>query len=73
MTECNSEQLTNIFLIVDGLFSVFIFPVTIMEWSKRVGGCVKEEKVENGNVDRGYTFYIILFLRMSAAVSGALY
>ncbi|KAL4227706.1 hypothetical protein ACF0H5_013141 [Mactra antiquata] len=66
LAECRSELLLNLYLIIDGIFSVFVFPVTLLEWPKRIGGCVKEQE----KMDGGLTFYVILFLRIAAAVSG---
>ncbi|XP_045157062.2 uncharacterized protein LOC123523452 [Mercenaria mercenaria] len=67
LTQCSSELYVNIFLITDGLLSVFVFPITIMEWTKRIGGCVKKNDVQG----HGVTFILIVILRIAAAVSGS--
>lgn len=68
MTQCSSEQFVNAFLITDGILSVFVFPITIMDWTKRIGGCVKKEAIEG----HGISFITVVFLRFGAAVVGEL-
>lgn len=63
---CSDEILVSYFLIADGVFSVFVFPILVMVWTKRVGGCVgQEEKVESGS------FWIsLLVFRILLTASG---
>lgn len=63
---CLDEILVSYFLIADGVLSVFVFPILVMVWTKRVGGCVgQEEKVESGS------FWIsLLVFRILLTASG---
>lgn len=63
---CSDEILVSYFLIADGVLSVFVFPILVMVWTKRVGGCVgQEEKVESGS------FWIsLLVFRILLTASG---
>ncbi|XP_060576701.1 uncharacterized protein LOC132734015 isoform X1 [Ruditapes philippinarum] len=67
LTQCSSELYINIFLITDGALSVFVFPITIMEWTKRIGGCIKKTDIQG----YGITFAVIVIMRLAAAVIGS--
>lgn len=54
------------YLIVTGVLSVFIFPIMLMEWSPRIGGCLDEEAAEG----KPYYFSVALLLRLCACVAG---
>ncbi|XP_064609818.1 uncharacterized protein LOC135473837 isoform X2 [Liolophura sinensis] len=62
------DDMVGAYLIVTGVLSVFIFPITIMEWSPRIGGCLDEESA----VGKPYYFSVALFLRLCACVAGTL-
>ncbi|XP_062606086.1 uncharacterized protein LOC134267900 [Saccostrea cucullata] len=63
---CPDEILVSCYLTVDGILSVFVFPILVMGWTKRVGGCVGDtEDVGTG------TFWISVFiLRILLTASG---
>ena len=68
LEQCSQEKFINYFLIINGVLSVFIFPITVMEWGNRVGGCENEhEKLGNG-----IYFVLILVGRLGAAICGSL-
>ncbi|CAC5412245.1 unnamed protein product [Mytilus coruscus] len=60
---CRSDILTNIYLITDGVLSVFVFPVLVMSWKVRVGGCVNE----SAKVAPGTVWYSVLVARIMSS------
>ncbi|KAK3098423.1 hypothetical protein FSP39_019314 [Pinctada imbricata] len=54
------------YLLIDGVLSVFVFPILIMEWSKRIGGCISATE-ETGS---GTFWGTVLLIRALFVVSG---
>ncbi|XP_052098672.1 uncharacterized protein LOC127733344 [Mytilus californianus] len=63
---CRSDILTNIYFITDGVLSVFVFPVLVMSWKVRVGGCVNE----SAKVGPGTVWYSVLVARIMSSSLG---
>lgn len=66
ISHCQTNLELNIYLTVDGLLSVFLFPVLLMDWTARVGGCVNEPD----KVGRGKFWYCMLLARISLSILG---
>ncbi|XP_063431188.1 uncharacterized protein LOC134713843 [Mytilus trossulus] len=66
-SSCTSDILTNIYLITDGVLSVFVFPVLVLHWKERVGGCVNG----SSKVDPGTFWYFVLVVRIMSSTLGA--
>ena len=64
--ECSDLAMVYYFLFVEGTFSVFLFPILIMNWTKRIGGCVHEDQ----KLGRGFSFITILVMRIATATVG---
>ncbi|XP_061174671.1 uncharacterized protein LOC133183779 [Saccostrea echinata] len=63
---CLDEILVSCYLTVDGILSVFVFPILVMGWTRRVGGCVGDEE----DVGTGTFWISVLVLRILLTASG---
>lgn len=68
LTYCSNDQFINYFLICDGTLSVFLFPITIMEWSSHIGGC--NSGGQKQTMKDCFCSLTILIFRLGAAVCG---
>lgn len=67
MVRCYGDVYVNVFLIADGVLSVFLFPINVMEWTRHVVGCVATADRDTG----GMIYVVILITRTGAAALGA--
>ena len=67
--ECINPGMLIYFMFLEGALSVFVFPILIMSWTKRVGGCVHEDQ----KLGRGFFFLAVLLLRIVSAAAGRLF
>ncbi|KAH3843514.1 uncharacterized protein LOC127877605 isoform X1 [Dreissena polymorpha] len=68
MARCYGDVNVNVYLIADGVLSVFLFPINVMEWTRHVGGCLETVNRSNG----GMIYVVILIMRTSAVALGTL-
>ncbi|KAJ8304370.1 hypothetical protein KUTeg_017953 [Tegillarca granosa] len=64
--QCHGEILVSLYLICDGILSVFFFPIILMDWTKKIGGCVSE-KNKNGT---GVFWPVTLCTRFFTSIVG---
>ena len=64
--ECHSLEIINYFMLMEGVLSVFLYPILIMNWAKRIGGCVHEDQ----KLGRGFFFLAVLIVRIITAITG---
>lgn len=59
-------MMVNVYLTVDGVLSTFIFPVLVMDWTVRVGGCVSEPN----KVSKATFWNCVLIARIVLSILG---
>ncbi|OWF54051.1 uncharacterized protein LOC110445639 [Mizuhopecten yessoensis] len=68
---CQDELMMTVYVLVNGLLSVFFFPTLIMAWNKRVGGCVNESKKGEDDKEESPAFFIVTLLcRIISSITG---
>ncbi|XP_033750188.1 uncharacterized protein LOC117334601 [Pecten maximus] len=67
---CRDELMMSVYVLINGLLSVFFFPTVIMAWNKRIGGCVNESKKEEAQKESPAFFIVALTCRIASTIIG---